>query len=175
MSQDIRWKQRFDNYQKALQNLKGQCLLGNEQFLKTLLLYLEQKREEKEIPGSSRFADRPSLGKLFQYDAVNSLRDKAITQTHVQYGYSQQEIAVQVGLHYSTVSRIIQRERRKSNSKTCPPTLRISGENRRSSASVNNSIRRVGSSGDFLCCRWRLPESFHHNRGSSNGRDRFLF
>lgn len=99
-------------------NLKGQCLLGSEQFLKTLLPHLEQKREEKEIPRSSRFADRPSLRRLFQYDVVHSLRDKAITQAHVQYGYSQQEIAVQVGLHYSTVSRIIQRERRKANSKT---------------------------------------------------------
>lgn len=99
-------------------NLQGQFLLGNEQFLKTLLPHLEQKREEKEIPRSSRFADRPSLRTLFQYDVVNSLRDKAITQAHVQYGYSQQEIAVQAGLHYSTVSRIIQREKRKANSKT---------------------------------------------------------
>lgn len=99
-------------------NLKGQCLLGDEQFLKTLLPHLEQKREEVEIPRCSRFVDRPSLRELFQYDVVNSLRDKAIAQAHVQYGYSQQEISVQVGLHYSTVSRIIQRERRKPNSKT---------------------------------------------------------
>lgn len=32
-------------------------------------------------------------------------------QAHLQRGYSQQEVAVHVGLHHSTVSRIVQRKK----------------------------------------------------------------
>lgn len=36
------------------------------------------------------------------------------------HGYSQQEVAAQVGLHYSRVSRIVQRERKEARSKIRP-------------------------------------------------------
>ncbi|MGO9120726.1 MAG: helix-turn-helix domain-containing protein [Desulfomonilaceae bacterium] len=36
----------------------------------------------------------------------------------MEHGYSQAEIAAHVGLHYSTVSRIVQREREKARNKT---------------------------------------------------------
>ena len=98
--------------------LQGQCLLGDEQFLQTLMPHLDQKREETEIPRSARFAGRPLLTELFHADLADSERNKTIARAHLQYGYSQQEISVQTGLHYSTVSRIIRRERNKSNSKT---------------------------------------------------------
>ena len=100
------------------EKLKGQCLLGGEQFLNTLLPHLDQKREETEIPRSARFAGRPSLTELFYSGLAGSKRNETIAQAHLHYGYSQQEIAIQIGLHYSTVSRIIQRERNGSNSKT---------------------------------------------------------
>ncbi len=88
-------------------NLKGQGLLGGEHFLKILLPYLEQKRGEKEIPRSARFVGRPLLANLFHASQIKSDRNKAIVRAHLRYGYSQQEIASQTGLHYSTVSRII--------------------------------------------------------------------
>lgn len=99
-------------------NLKGQCLLGGERFLNRLLPQLDQKRGETEIPRRARFVGRPQLTDLFHARQGISERNKAIAMAHLQYGYSQQEIAGQTGLHYSTVSRIVQRERGKSNNKT---------------------------------------------------------
>ena len=98
--------------------LKGQCLLGKEQFLSTLIPRLDEKRDETEIPRSARFAGRPSLAKLFHPGSPKSRRDQMIARAHLQHGYSQQEIASQIGLHYSTVSRIIKHERENSNNKT---------------------------------------------------------
>ncbi len=99
-------------------HLKGQCLLGSEQFLDKLAPELDRKSGEKEIPRRTRFAGRPQLTEIFSAVQSKSERDKAIYRAHWQFGYSQQEIAGQIDLHYSTVSRIIQRDRRKSNSKT---------------------------------------------------------
>ncbi len=90
--------------------LKGQCLLGGERFLEKLSPYLEGKSAEAEIPRRARFAGRPQLQKLFPPRQTKPERNTAIAQAHLFFGYSQQEIAGIVNLHYSTVSRIVQRE-----------------------------------------------------------------
>lgn len=98
--------------------LVGQCLLGEETFLERLLPYLEEKEALTEIPRVQRFAVRPPLARLLPRGRSRSKRDRAIAKAHVHCGYSQQEIATHVGLHYSTVSRIVQRERQKSRIKS---------------------------------------------------------
>jgi REP-associated tyrosine transposase len=98
--------------------LVGQCLLGDERFLEKLSPFLKEKAALTEIPRSQRFAVRPSLDRLLSSARSASKRDRAIAKAHLEHGYSQQEIAAHVGLHYSTVSRIVQRERKKARSKT---------------------------------------------------------
>jgi putative transposase len=98
--------------------LVGPCFLGERPFLERLLPYLKDKTAITEIPRVQRFAVRPPLERLLPRAGAGSDRDRAITVAHVQHGYSQQEIARHVGLHYSTVSRIVQRERAKAKSKT---------------------------------------------------------
>lgn len=98
--------------------LKGQCLLGGQKFMKQLSPYIDEKKIEAEIPRRQRFVARPSPASLFPSDQSKSERNHAIARAHLHYGYSQQEIASQCGLHYSTVSRIVQKESKKSNSKT---------------------------------------------------------
>ena len=98
--------------------LVGQCLLGHEPFLERLVPYLEEQSALAEIPRIQRLAARPPLARLLPKGRSKSERDRAITEAHISYGYSQQEIAAYVGLHYSTVSRIVQRERKDSKSKT---------------------------------------------------------
>lgn len=92
--------------------LVGQCLLGEEQFLERLLPYLKEKAALTEIPRVQRFAVRPPLDRLLPKIRSRSERDRAIASAHLHHGYSQQEIAAHVGLHYSTVSRIVARESR---------------------------------------------------------------
>jgi REP element-mobilizing transposase RayT len=98
--------------------LVGGCLLGEEEFLRSLLPRLTQQADLTEIPRDQRFAVRPPLKRLLPRSGPKADRDEAIVRAHVSHGYSQQEIAGFVGLHYSTVSRIIQRDRRKSKNKT---------------------------------------------------------
>ncbi len=81
---------------------------------------LKEKATLIEIPGVQRFAVRFPLDRLLPKVRSRSKRDRAITKAHVYHGYSQREIAAHVGLHYSTVSRIVQRGREKSRYKTCP-------------------------------------------------------
>ena len=98
--------------------LVGQCLLGEEPFLERLLPYLKEKTARTEIPRVQRFAVRPTLDRLLPRVRSGLKRDRAIAEAHLHHGYSQQEIAAHVGLHYSTVSGIVQREREKSKNKT---------------------------------------------------------
>lgn len=94
-------------------DVRGQALLGSEDFVEKLRPMLEGARELKEVPRSQRLLDRPSLTKMFpkavQGDKV--LRDVAIRQACLEYGYSMAKISLHAGVHYSTVSKVIKGER----------------------------------------------------------------
>ena len=100
------------------QELRNQCFLGGASFLDNLAPLLEQKQLEAEIPRLQRYAGRPSLADLLHHNLSKKERNEAIFTAHVNHGFSQQEIAKQCNLHYSTVSRIVQREGKRSNNKT---------------------------------------------------------
>ena len=100
------------------EKLVGQCLLGADTFLEKLSPYLGKAADLKEIPRIQRFAVRPPLDDLFPEGQSRSKRNRAIARAHLRHGYSQQEIAAFNGLHYSTVSRIVQLERKMSKIKT---------------------------------------------------------
>jgi len=83
--------------------LRGQVFLGSEEFLKSLPLPKGERL--KEVPQAQRLANRPALGEIFQNRAV----DEAIALAYREYGYTLQEIAAHLGVHYSTVSRRLRR------------------------------------------------------------------
>jgi hypothetical protein len=93
--------------------VRGQALLGEEDFVDKLLDHLKKRKDILEIPRSQRYAHRPSLDKLFSKEVQLNRRKRrgAITKAVEQYGYGQREIADHLGLHYSSVSRIMQGER----------------------------------------------------------------
>ena len=92
--------------------VQGQILLGGEDFVARLQPGLHARESVKEIPRTQRFAARPTLGRLFGATVLKSLprRNEAIRRAHVEHGYSQSEIGRVVGLHYSTISRIVSEE-----------------------------------------------------------------
>ena len=59
-----------------------------------------------------RYINRPSLDRLFKRDALRNKqkRDKKIAEATERYGYSQKEVADYLGMHYSTISRLIRKE-----------------------------------------------------------------
>ena len=90
-------------------DLKGQCLLGDEAFLEKLFPMLKEKIALKEVPRIQRFADRPSLKSILADTAGREERDRAIVKACLEFGYTQAQVAAGTGLHYSTVSRIVRK------------------------------------------------------------------
>jgi putative transposase len=93
--------------------VRGQSLLGEEGFVDKLVDHLKKHKDIPEIPKSQRYAHRPLLEKLFCTEVRMDLRKRrvAIIKAVEQYGYRQQEIATHLGIHYSSVSRIVKGER----------------------------------------------------------------
>ena len=92
--------------------VRGQVLLGSERFVERLQPQLQGKQSLKEIPRKQRYSHRPALGRLLSGRtlAERDSRDEAIRRAHVEYGYSLSEIGRAVDLHYSTISRIVNRD-----------------------------------------------------------------
>jgi len=90
------------------QELKAQTILGLDGFAEALAGHVSGKGDIREIPKGQRFLGRPSLQELFAARPTKkTARDKKIAGAVRRYGYSQIEVADHLGLHYSTISRIL--------------------------------------------------------------------
>ena len=98
------------------EQVRGQVVLGAEAFVKELQPLLASTRASKEIPQAQRLLQRPALDQLVapgQWQ-TRSQRDHAIGVAHSEHGYSLSAIGRQLGLHYSTISKIVQQGDEKS-------------------------------------------------------------
>jgi len=91
--------------------LKGQILLGTEDFLGRLRGSLRGKDLLKEVPRAQRYVNRPALVELFKEKRGRREKgtDERIYRAHVDHGYRMREIADHLGVHYATISRAIRR------------------------------------------------------------------
>lgn len=87
--------------------LKGQILLGSEEFIEQMAPRLQDLSYVHEVPKRQRLMHRPTLTHLFADINTKANRNQAIARAHLEFGYTQAEIAVALGLHYASVSRII--------------------------------------------------------------------
>lgn len=90
--------------------LQSQLFLGKETFIDALKEAIPEKTAAREIPKQQRYAKRPPLEEIFsswQSKQSKKERDEAIVTGYHTYGYEQKEIAAFLGIHYTTVSRII--------------------------------------------------------------------
>lgn len=87
--------------------MKAQVLLGSDQFVESMAPHLDGQVTMHEVPKSQRMLLRPSLEVLFSGGQTKFSRNETMAQCYLEYGYTQAEIAVALGLHYATVSRII--------------------------------------------------------------------
>jgi len=93
------------------EGVKGHLILGEDEFVAGLSAYLRNHKDLPEIPKGQRHVSRPGLDKLFPENLLRNreLRDKKIREAVEDYGYTQREVADRLGLHFSSVSRIINR------------------------------------------------------------------
>ena len=99
------------------EKLQGQVLLGEPAFLRKVAPRLKSTALAKEIPKAQRHGVRPRLKQAFgRVDpADRGARDRLIATLHLKHGYTQAQIAAHLGLHYATVSRIVNRQIDASN------------------------------------------------------------
>ncbi|MCP4429413.1 MAG: transposase [Gammaproteobacteria bacterium] len=85
-------------------HLKGQMYQGDDAFVKAMQDKLEPDLDLSEVPSSQR---RSMVQPIHVYMDQASTRNKGIYSAHRSGAYSMKAIADAVGLHYSTVSKII--------------------------------------------------------------------
>jgi len=94
------------------QELQGQILLGEKAFIERYIKLLHGKEQIKEIPRIQRYLNRPKLMDLFCKEDEKKGRNKNIYAAHVRYGYRLNEISEYLGIHYTTVSKVLKNEER---------------------------------------------------------------
>ncbi|NOQ52717.1 MAG: addiction module toxin RelE [Desulfuromonadaceae bacterium] len=94
--------------------LSGQIFLGTDAFVQRAKAHFAENAAMPEIPRQQRHAGRPPLEVLFPPDGKTpkTERNRLIRRAHTEYGYMLKEIAQALGIHYTTVSKVINDERR---------------------------------------------------------------
>jgi putative transposase len=87
--------------------LQSQVLLGEEEFVGKFKEVLEDKKQIKEIPRSQRYIGIPTLDKIFRGRKTKAQRNTSIYNAHMKQGYTLKEIADHLGIHYTTISKVI--------------------------------------------------------------------
>ena len=100
------------NDESPMDDLQEQIILGDKAFVEKIQEMIKDKEDIVEIPRKQRFAGRQSLEKLFSNTAElkKELRNQKIARAHIEYGYTLKEIADSIGVHYTTVSKIVRKK-----------------------------------------------------------------
>ncbi len=95
--------------ESPLKKVRGQILLGSEKFIERLTPLITKGRKKEDIPKWQRNLKRPKIDEIFK-DIKNKTvkqRNKKIKEAQSKHGYTLKEIGQRLGLHYTSVSRII--------------------------------------------------------------------
>lgn len=86
--------------------LNGQIFLGGSRFVAMLQEQLGDRQDFGEIPRAQRYPGRPPLSEIFAGVGNKQERNLKIRIAYRQHGYTLQQIAEVLGVHYSTVSLV---------------------------------------------------------------------
>ena len=94
-------------------DVKAQSILGTEDFVEGLIDYVRGHEDIAEISKSQRYLNRPGLEHLFSGRVLHDIekRNERIKDAVEKYGYTQREVADHLGIHFSSVSRILRKKR----------------------------------------------------------------
>lgn len=91
--------------------VKGQSILGEDEFVGQLIGHVKGHEDIKEIPRMQRYMGRPSLSELLDgvAPADKNSSESKICKAVMDHAYSLKEVADHLNIHYSTVSRMVSR------------------------------------------------------------------
>jgi REP element-mobilizing transposase RayT len=99
------------NGESIWKDVRAQSILGEDDFVERLSDYVKGRKDIPEIPKSQRYMQRPPLEKIFSENILQDRRkrDRKIAQAVEAYGYSQREISDYLGMHFTSISRIMRK------------------------------------------------------------------
>lgn len=100
------------NKKERWQTLPNQAFLGSDKFIRAMRAKIDDTDKKAEAPKYQKYAGRPTLGQLIKKAEVKNnkkLRNRLIQEAHIDHGYYLKEIADHLNIHYTTVSKIINR------------------------------------------------------------------
>lgn len=91
------------------EQLTGQIILGSESFAQRAKELFGGGESLAEIPRKQRYVGRPPLQDLINPEGITSKgeRNRLIRTAHEEHGYTLKEIAQALGIHYTTVSKVV--------------------------------------------------------------------
>jgi putative transposase len=90
--------------EKIWKDVKGQSVLGQDEFIEIFLKHVKGSEELKEIPKSQRYIGRPGLAELLKGTKGRKEISRKAKEAVERYGYRQKEVADYPGIHYSTLN-----------------------------------------------------------------------
>lgn len=95
--------------ESVFKDVKAQSILGEDDFAENLKDYVKGYRDIAEIPKSQRYLDRPDIGEIFKSSSRHDRdrRNIKIIEAVNKYGYTQREVADYLGMHFTSVSRLL--------------------------------------------------------------------
>lgn len=110
-------QQKYKDYIKEgrkaenpLDSVKGQILLGSQEFIEQMTVsFLTKGRRKEDVPKWQRHIKRPPIEEVFKGidSKSDKQRNKKIKEAHAKYGYTLKDIGKALGMHYTSISRII--------------------------------------------------------------------
>lgn len=94
------------------EKLSGQIILGTEGFIQQAKEMIGGREEIPEIPRTQRHVGRPAVADIFPAETKISKqeRNRLVRHAYGAHGYTLKEIAQALGVHYTTVSKVINSE-----------------------------------------------------------------
>ncbi len=92
--------------ESPLKQVKGQIFLGSDDFMENIERLIGKQGKLSEIPKKQLYVNRPFLNDIFQN---RDKKEERIYQAYQNYGYTLKDIAKHLGVHYTTISRVIKK------------------------------------------------------------------
>jgi REP element-mobilizing transposase RayT len=91
------------------EKLSGQVILGTEGFIQQVKEMIGNREEILEIPRTQRHVGRPDVAGIFpaEMEISKQERNRLIHHAYYAHGYTLKEIAQALGVHYTTISKVI--------------------------------------------------------------------
>ena len=95
--------------ENPLDDVRGQIFLGSDDFMQKLMPQLSRGKSKRQLPKWQRNLDRPPIEEVFKNIENKSVKQRnlRIKRANEKYGFTLKQIGDHLGLHYTSVSRII--------------------------------------------------------------------